>query len=101
MSRPARSPNVYLTEDTAKLAAFTLLTGMCNVRSAWLYRLHPSEETPAGIPTFLVSYGVKLRLLERQWIEAQHMTATKLGRFRPNGSYLPVNRSTPNALPGC
>lgn len=91
MGRPEKAPYIYAMEDTAKKAASAVLSGTYTARSAWLYGLRPSEGTPPGTPTFLVSYSAQLQLHERRWIEAHHMTTTRLGRFRSNGSFFPVN----------
>ena len=99
MDQVEKSPYLYASEDTAKQAASVILSGTYSARSAWLYGLRPSEATPPGTPTFLVSYSAQLRLHERRWIKAQNMTVTRLGRFRPDGSFFPVKNTQTRSIP--
>ena len=98
MDRLEKPPKIYATEGAAKSETSAVLAGTYTARSAWLYELHPSESTPPGTPTFLVSYSAQLRLYEHQWLKARHMTTTRLGRFRPDGSYFQVKDTRPRSV---
>ena len=99
MTEPAVLPNIYASEAAAKKAGHAQVSKI-HV-SAFLYRLQSTQ----GKPSYLVSTGSKLRVSERSWAEAHSMTVTKLGRFHPNGCYFGIqknmDRSAPDALPGC
>lgn len=78
---------LYPTEAAAKKAGLALADLRGERLSTVLYALHPDDEKK---PTYLLSSSYRLTVAEQRWVTEHSATVTKLGRFQPGRSFIPL-----------
>ena len=81
---------LYPTKAVAKKAGLALADLRGERLSTALYALLPIDEKK---PTYLLSTSYRLTVAKQRWVAEHQATVTKLGRFQPGRSFIPLKTS--------